>query len=343
MSDLNTDNNQVNVGNQNMGINKRSPKIGIIIVVVGVIIIGGVGWGYSSGMFNFLGINKNTSNNNTPTTSLPPLTEAQKQEAAQAPEGMVYVPEGEYLSGIPANISKDAPRPLRKIKLTSFYIDRLEVTTVKFYEFTQVKPEWNKGKPPYNFAEPGYLSYFGFFNGSSPGSDYAQLPAQQVSWHAAKAYCEWQGKRLPTLSEWEKTARGTDGRAFPWGNNMDSSRANFCDKNCPVSDRTRSWNDGYENLAPAGSFPEGVSPYGALDMSGNVQEWVADWFAPKSEYYKTGPDIDPQGPEKSSFKAVMGGGYLTADNWGVELYQVAWFMPNGVMNDTGFRCAKDVK
>lgn len=197
-------------------------------------------------------------------------------------------------------------RPAREAYLPAFYIDETEVSVARFL--------W-KGGPPPNLSEqfqlPPRMIRGWSVKGEVPSWDIA---VANVTWHDALAYCRGVGRRLPTADEWEKAARGTDGRVFPWGNRFESGRLN-------------SYEAGLRGAALVGSHPGGASPYGALDMAGNVWEWVADWY-------------DPPSRREDRRKVIRGGGwgydgaFARAANLGA-----VW--PGERHPALGFRCAKD--
>ncbi len=229
---------------------------------------------------------------------------------------MVTVPAGPFLMGSPEEVGGADEHPQRTVHLKTFAIDQTEVTNARYLRFVKETGH----KPPPNPYQQGHLSAMPMI---------ADLPVVQITWHDAADYCQWAGKRLPTEAEWEKAARGTDGRLFPWGNNEPTTRhTNF----------NRDWED-VLTLRAVGSYPAGRSPYGLDDMAGNAREWVQDWYDP--EYYKTAPDHDPRGPERGILKGIRGGSWHNGSND----IRTAIRGKGGFAlktDGTGFRCARDV-
>lgn len=193
---------------------------------------------------------------------------------------MVLVPEGVFTRG-----SVDGEfdeKPQQEIYLDAFYADKYEVS-VKDYEVYRKATKYVKPSVP-------------FFQGDSNVLDTPEYPVVGVSWHDAVNYCTWANKRLLSEAEWEKAARGTHGLIYPWGNEFLAQRADIAGTE-----------DGYEYMAPVGSFPMGRSIYGIYDMAGNVAEWVNDWY--DQFYYAKAPMMNPPGFEESKNRVFRGGSW----------------------------------
>ena len=239
-------------------------------------------------------------------------------------------------------------RPGHLVDVHEFWIDQTEVTVAMFrsfvadtgYSTTAEEDGWGKSWHPgpqdqewprtegINWRHPGH-----------PETAIDDHPVVQVSWFDAVAYCEWVGGRLPSEAEWEKAARGTDERRHPWGNVFDGTRLNYCDSRCPVERwRNRFDDDGHAFTAPVGSYPTGASPYGAMDMVGNVWEWVADWYG--DDYYGVSALRNPTGPKSGDRRAMRGGAWYDGEG---EAWTTTTIRhqnpPEDRYEDVGFRCA----
>lgn len=195
-------------------------------------------------------------------------------------------------------------KPLHTVTLGAYEIDKNEVTQEEYSACVEAK-----ACPPPSCT----------WDCSVPG-----MPAGCVIWEQAKAYCAFAGKRLPTEAEWEKAARGTDGRKFPWGN-----EAADCDKVNMT---------GCGDIADAvGTHPSGASPYGALDMAGNMVEMVADWY--EATFYAASPAADPKGPASGNRYGGRGGGFRSDSTW-QRTSARDWYDLTDTGASLGFRCAR---
>jgi formylglycine-generating enzyme required for sulfatase activity len=230
---------------------------------------------------------------------------------------MVLIPAGEFWMGSPDGEGDKDEHPRHQVYLDAFYMDKFEVTVARYAEFMR---STNRSKP----------AYWDRVDINKHGN----LPVIGVDWHDAEDYCRWAGKRLPTEAEWERAARGTDGRTYPWGNEGPTPRlANF------GKDYTNVNNVYDESLAPVESFEAGNSPYGLHRMAGNVWEWTADWY--DEHYYKKSPPQNPKGPSSDTGKKVLRGGSWTNVPGNVRSADRNRYTPTTRYSHLGFRCAQD--
>lgn len=301
--------------------------------------------------------------------------QAGPQPAAEP--GMLLVGGGRFTMG--RDRGEINERPAHTVKIDTFAMDRTEVSAADFAEFLNAV-----GNPGDTFFSSD--DYATVIAGPLPGGTqdtrysarpgYERYPANNVSWQGADAYCRWRGKRLPTEAEWEKAARGTDKRRFPWGRrDPGESLAQF----------NQLWQEKqFDVLVPVDAFPEGASPYGMLNMSGNVLEWVNDWYrqnlcdfcnpegetnlglilqltrqnaetaaAPAAGSGETGsespdharkerrkpPRNNPRGPVTGSFKVLRGGAWSDRQEDDMATTRRSWLDPSQRFPHTGFRCS----
>jgi len=215
---------------------------------------------------------------------------------------MVLVPAGEFLMG---SDDSDYAKPQHGVYLDDYWIYKMPVTVAQYRKFCEATQRAMPDAPSWSWKD--------------------DHPAVNVTWHDARAYCEWTGVGLPTEAQWEKAARGTGGRKYPWGDRWDVRRcANSVGRN---------------NLAstlPVGSYPSGASPYGCLDMAGNVWEWCADWFG--RNYYQCGIDRNPPGPEQGMYRVLRGGSWFDYGPGSFRCAHRYGFAPDVRYSYFGFRC-----
>ena len=280
-------------------------------------------------------------------------------------DGMIVIPAGSFLMGFDSGMQNE--RPMHEVYLDSFSIDEKEVSAAEFAEFLNAKGnpgdlfftaddhsaviEEPSGNERPIYGQRRFAARKGFEN----------FPANNVSWEGANAFCSWKGKRLPSEAEWEKAAKGEDLWLYPWGDALpDSTKARY----------NGNWDDqGIAVMVPVDSLPSGVSPYGLLNMAGNVKEWVADWYRQNycdfcdpdgSDFNRTAsvllgmeppdvisrsrnPDVPPRsdtkGPAVGAFKVLRGGSWKEKSEPLRSSFR-EWLAPAERSSETGLRCAR---
>ena len=287
----------------------------IVLAVICVVAIALIYFAYSAG--------KNKTSNKV-ADSVAAIEEVKTQRIASSE--MVLVPAGKFTmgtddvdaSGKSQEFGFNEPlylneQPQREVMVDEFYMDKFEVTNGQFVDYIRALGKYSDADIE-NLKERLQLQQ-------------ENLPVRNITWHKADEYCRYVGKRLPTESEWEKAARGTDGREYPWGNDWKPEHVNK--------------GQGESDVMPVGSIESGKSPYGIYEMAGNVMEWTADWY----EAYPDAKYVSPNYGNKR--KVARGGSWGGVGHYVIPHYfRVAYrfnFEPDQAFNDVGFRCAKDAK
>ncbi|MDE0317038.1 MAG: SUMF1/EgtB/PvdO family nonheme iron enzyme [Candidatus Poribacteria bacterium] len=277
------------------------------------------------------------SRNLTYTVGTSELPDAEPEQIPEpvAPDGMVLIPEGEFQMGSEDGDADNDEQPEHSVFVDAFYIDVNEVTNAQFKDFVLANPEWQKKRIDGKFQNGNYLHDW---NGNNYPDEEGDHPVRYVSWYAAMAYAEWVDKRLPTEAEWEKAARGgLKGKKYPWGNNINGTRANY-GKNIG-------------HTTPVGKYLP--NDYGVYDMAGNVWEWCLDAY--ESDFYANSPKRNPVAGADNvaeivkDFENVVTDRVLRGSGWNGN---PEWLRAANRYGDSpayagigalGFRCAKNVE
>jgi len=247
---------------------------------------------------------------------------------------MVLVPESDFIMGSESGYANE--RPPHIVHLNNYYIDKYEVTNSAYRQCVDARI----CNPPLKSSSFDRLHYY-----DSPRYD--NYPVVYINWEMANAYCvNWRGGGLPTEAQWEKAAKGTDNRLYPWGSIFNGTYLNYCDAQCDPKgtgvavEIDTTYDDGFGDTAPIGIYPKGASPYGIYDMAGNVWEWVYDWYGE----YDSASSVNPLGPISGTYRVLRGGSWSSDKNLArvTNRRQLASEAVSSLPSNIGFRCAKNV-
>lgn len=235
---------------------------------------------------------------------------------------LVYIPAGNFSMG--SNQGDSNEQPVHEVYLDAYWMDQFEVTNDQYKLCVADRA----------CTAPADLAYYN-------NSTFNHHPVVNINWFQAKTYCQWAGRDLPTEAQWEKAARGEDGRIYPWGDsNPTRDHVNLCDLGCASGSKTENFNDGYAKTAPVGSFPKGSSSYGVHDMAGNVWEWVNDWF--EKNYYSSQREWEnPSGPTIGKQRVLRGGAWDNSELF-IRSTNRGWGSPAVFGEDLGIRCVLSI-
>ena len=273
----------------------------------------------------------------------PSQADCDDQDPDVTPQTERLVPAGAFIRG--SEVGLEDTTPVKSVALSAFCVDRLERTNLQYIDI--LVDSVAAGRP--NRSAQGAVLYdFEDDDDEVPEGiaweDEAPVlvdglidhPVVEVYWESAQAYCAWAGLSLPTEAQWEKAARGTDGRTYPWGDEEPSCELlSFR----PSMDADPCW----DHTLPVGSFPDGASPYGALDMAGNIAEWVLDWYAP--DYYGEAPELDPPGPDApiDTRERITRGGNFPSGALAASTFTRYREAEDATSNGVGFRCVRNLE
>jgi len=238
---------------------------------------------------------------------------------------LVLIPAGEFVMGADKDDqqAKQNEKPAHRVQLDAYYINKYEVTYRQYKKFLK---------------ESGYKPVGNWDRFDLP--EYKDHPGMNVTFPDAQAYCRWAGLNLPTEAQWEMAARGTENRKYPWGNQWDPNKCNNSETKDPHIIRKMNHIQDKRGSLPPGSVPADVSPFGIMDMAGNINEWCSDWY--KSSYYKTSPSFNPRGHDKGAERVIRGGSWSlppsrcrASARWSGSV--------DSDLDDYGFRCCLTIK